>query len=265
MRSGFDSGPNGTRARQLVCEAVTLSFAAPADQHAAGHPALNGVTLTVHAGEIVGLVGRNGAGKSTLIRTAAGLLAPDAGTVRVFGYDPLVAAAEVMRHTGFLLSDPSLFAYLTASETLAVIADMHGLHGDAAATHVADALALVGLEAASDRRVSDYSTGMAKRLALACALLPAPALLVLDEPFESLDPIVVRRLTRDLRTRRTAGTGVLLSSHLLGTVAGLCDRVVLLDGGRVIAEGAVPALITAHAPADEPTLDGAYAALVGDA
>lgn len=142
---------------------------------------------------------------------------------------------------------------------------MHGLHGDTAARRVADTVALVELEDASTQRVGDYSTGMAKRLALACALLPERSLLVLDEPFESLDPLMVRRLARTLRARRDAGTAVLLSSHLLAMVAELCDRVVLSDRGRLLAEGTVPALVASHAPADEPTLDAAYAALVGDA
>lgn len=249
----------------LACEALTVRYAAAADTIEANQAALADVSLAVHSGEIVGLVGRNGAGKSTLIRTAAGLLAPSAGTVRVVGRDPARETAEIMRHAGFLLSEPALFAYLSAAETLAVVADQHGLGGDGAARRVAELLALVELEEVRDRRVGGYSTGMAKRLALACALLPAPSLLVLDEPFESLDPLVVRRLTRALGARRDDGVGVLLSSHLLATVAELCDRVVLIDRGRVLAEGTVPGLISAHAPADEPTLDGAYAALIGEA
>ena len=157
-----------------------------------------------------------------------------------------------------------MFAYLSAAEMLAVVADQHGLRGDGASRVVAEMLALVELEDVRDKRVGDYSTGMAKRLALACAMLASPVLLVLDEPFESLDPLVIRRLTRALAARRGDGVGVLLSSHLLTTVAGLCDRVVLIDCGRVLAEGTVSELIAAHAPADEPTLDGAYAALVGE-
>jgi ABC-2 type transport system ATP-binding protein len=184
--------------------------------------------------------------------------------VRVVGRDPAAEPVAVMQHAGFLLADPALFAYLTAAETLAFVADVHGLEDDAAARRIADVLTLVELDDVRDRRAGEYSTGMAKRLALACALLPDPPLLVLDEPFESLDPLVVRRLSRALRARRDAGTGVLLSSHLLGAVAGLCDRVVLVDRGRVLADGTVAMLIAAHAPDDEQTLDGAYAALVGD-
>lgn len=247
----------------LACESLTVRYAPHGDGHDPGRAALDAVTLAVRPGEIVGLVGRNGAGKSTLIRTAAGLLAPDAGTVRVVGLDPLVARDTVMREVGFLLADPALFAYLSAAETLAVVADLHGLRGVVAERRVAETLALVELEGARDRRAGAYSTGMAKRLALACAFLPDHALLVLDEPFESLDPLILRLLSRALRARREAGAGVLLSSHLLGTVAGLCDRVVLVERGRMLADGTVSALIAAHAPADEPTLDGAYAALIG--
>lgn len=249
----------------LACDGLTVRYASADDTEAAQRAALADVTLAVHPGEIVGLVGRNGAGKSTLIRTAAGLLAPSAGSVRVVGREPGVDAAEIMRHAGFLLSDPALFAYLSAAETLAVVADLHGLNGDSGARRVNEMLTLVELEDVRDQRVADYSTGMAKRLALACAMLPAPSLLVLDEPFESLDPLVVRRITRALAAQREHGVGVLLSSHLLATVADLCDRVVLIDRGRVLAEGTVSGLIAAHAPANEPTLDGAYAALVGEA
>ncbi|MBK8249891.1 MAG: ABC transporter ATP-binding protein [Gemmatimonadetes bacterium] len=248
----------------LACEGLTVRYVAASDVMDADKPALADVSLAVHPGEIVGLVGRNGAGKSTLIRTAAGLLAPTGGMVRVVGRDPATEPAEVMRHAGFLLSDPALFAYLSAAETLAVVADQHGLEGEVAARRVAELLTLVELEEVRDRRVGGYSTGMAKRLSLACALLPTPSLLVLDEPFESLDPLVVRRLTRALGAQRDGGVGVLLSSHLLATVAELCDRVVLIDRGRVLAEGTVPGLIAAHAPAGEATLDGAYAALIGD-
>jgi ABC-type multidrug transport system ATPase subunit len=248
----------------LACDGLTVRYASAHDAEAL-RAALADVTLAVHTGEIVGLVGRNGAGKSTLIRAAAGFIVPSAGSVRVVGRDPAVDAAAVMRDAGFLLSDPALFAYLTAAETLAVVADQHGLRDDIALRRVAEMLALVELEDVRDKRVGEYSTGMAKRLAVACAMLPAPSLLVLDEPFESLDPLVVRRLTRALAARRDDDVGVLLSSHLLATVADLCDRVVLIDRGRVLAEGTVSALIAAHAPANEPTLDGAYAALVGEA
>jgi ABC-type multidrug transport system ATPase subunit len=250
---------NASRTPLLSCDGLTVRYAAAQDSGDAQRAALEDVTLAVFPGEILGLVGRNGAGKSTLIRAAAGLLAPSAGTVRVVGRDPGVDAPEIMRHAGFLLSDPALFAYLSAAETLAVVADQHGLRGNLSAQRVTEMLAMVELEDVRDQRAGDYSTGTAKRLALACAMLPAPSLLVLDEPFD------VRRLTRALAAQREEGVGVLLSSHLLSTVADLCDRVVLIDRGRVLSQGTVPELIASHAPANEQTLDGAYAALVGEA
>ncbi|MCU0622747.1 MAG: ABC transporter ATP-binding protein [Gemmatimonadaceae bacterium] len=258
-----NDGPSQTPL--VVCRELTVCYGASRSDSGSvvmPPPALDAVTLEVRPGEIVGLVGRNGAGKSTLIRTLAGLLVPDAGAVRVAGYDPAVTPELVMRAAGFLLDEPALFAYLTAAELLALVADAHGIAPVDAAQRVDETLALLELTAVRDRRAGEYSTGTAKRLALACALLPDPRLLVLDEPFESLDPLVVRRVVHILRSRRDAGKGVLLSSHLLATVAGLCDRVVLVDGGRILAHGAVSALVEAHAPADEPTLDGAYAALV---
>lgn len=229
----------------------------------APRPALAGVSLAVRAGTVCGLVGRNGAGKSTLIRAAAGLVVPDAGAVRVFGRDPARERVATMRDAGFLLADPALFAYLSAAETLAFVAECHGMPRRAARARAEALLDLFDLRDAGDRWAAEYSTGTAKRLAVAAALAHDPRLLVLDEPFESLDPLAVRALRAALRARADAGAAVLVSSHLLAAVESLCDEVALLERGRVLAAGGAAAVVAAHAPASERTLEGAYVRLVG--
>jgi len=243
----------------LACDGVEVRFPG------APRPALAGVSLALRSGTLCGLVGRNGAGKSTLVRCAAGLVVPDAGAVRVFGRDPVRERVAVMRAAGFLLADPALFAYLDAAETLAFVAEAHGMSPAAARARAAALIDLLDLHDAGDRRAAEYSTGTAKRLALAAALAHDPPLLVLDEPFESLDPMAVRALRAELRARADAGAAVLVSSHLLAAVESVCDDVVVLERGRVLAAGPTAAVVAAHAPDPERTLEGAYARLVAGA
>ena len=201
--------------------------------------ALDEVGFDVPAGSLTGLIGRNGAGKSTVIRILAGLLKPDgaAATVRVHGCVPTEHRPQVTAATGFLLSDPALFPYLTAAETLDFIGRAFGLDRSVVARRAADLIAFFDLEDAADRIVDDFSTGMRKRLAIAAAMIHAPPLLVLDEPFESLDPLMVRALKRLLLEYVAGGGTILLSSHLIDAVEEICDRVVILERGRLVGAG----------------------------
>lgn len=201
--------------------------------------ALERVGFHVPQGSITGLIGRNGAGKSTTIRVLAGLLTPDGedADVEVFGLDPAVAGPRIRARTGYLLADPAVFAYLTARETLGFIVEAYGLPRPVAARRTASLLAFFELEDAADRVVDGFSTGMRKRLELAAALIHAPPLLVLDEPFESLDPLMVRSLKQLLRHYSAGGGTTLLSSHLIDAVDEICERIVILEAGRVVAAG----------------------------
>ncbi len=201
-----------------------------------GVRALDGVSLRVPRGSVTGLIGRNGAGKSTAIRVLAGILPPDAGEVEVAGRGLEDGREEILRRTGFLLAEPALFAYLTPRETLLFLAESCGVEGGEGARRVEELLAFWELGDAADRLVEGFSTGMQKRLALAAAMVHAPELLVLDEPFESLDPLTVRALKRLLGRFAAAGGSVLLSSHLLDAVEEVCDRVVILEAGRVVVD-----------------------------
>jgi ABC-2 type transport system ATP-binding protein len=200
-------------------------------------PTLSDVSLGVSRGSITGLVGRNGAGKSTLIKVLCGLLVPEHGSVDVLGQPRPVNPGDMMRDTGWLLSEPALFQYLTASETLTFLAKTYGLDDRTAAKRMSDLLQFFELDEHHERLADELSTGTAKRLALACAMIHAPRLLVLDEPFESLDPLMVRRLRQALVAYAKRGGSVLLSSHLLEVVQDICDHVYILEQGRVVFDG----------------------------
>jgi ABC-2 type transport system ATP-binding protein len=201
--------------------------------------AVDGVSLTVGRGEVVGLLGPNGAGKTTVIKILLSLVRPDAGEVMLLGrpsHEPQSRAK-----VGYL---PELFRYqpwLTAAEVLA-------LHARLTRVPVAekDLLAQVGLEKRAGDRVGGFSKGMQQRLGLAVALVARPELVVLDEPTSALDPIG-RADVRDLvLTLKERGVAVLLNSHLIGEVERVCDRVVILDRGQVAAAGTLPELLGAR-------------------
>jgi ABC-2 type transport system ATP-binding protein len=226
--------------------------------------ALDDVSFAVPLGGITGLVGRNGAGKSTSIRVLAGLLPPDeAAVVEVLGHAVADNGREARAETGYLLAEPALFPYLTPRETLRFLAEAYGLAPDVAAARAEELIAYFGLDEAADRLVEGFSTGMTKRLALAAALVHAPRLLILDEPFESLDPLMVRAL-KQLLTRYVAGGGsVLLSSHLLDAVEEICDHIVIVEQGRVVADAPkATARARAEAELGSGSLEELYASVV---
>lgn len=222
--------------------------------------ALDGVDLVVPAGSVTGLIGRNGAGKSTSIRLLAGLLRPHAGEARVLGRPALADGVEIKRRAGFLLSEPALFAYLTPRETLRFVAEACGVPAAEGARRTEELLALFELDGAAERLVAGFSTGMLKRLGIAAAMVHAPDVLVLDEPFESLDPLIVRTLKRVLAEYAAAGGTVLLSSHLIDAVDQLCDRIAILERGRVVVAGRTDEAKARVAG----TLEELYASVVDD-
>ena len=201
--------------------------------------AVDGVSFTVGRGEIVGLLGPNGAGKTSVIKILLGLVRPDAGEVLLLGRP--APAPESRARVGYL---PELFRYqpwLTAAEVLALHVRLVGVA--VSAEERRESLAAVGLADRAPDRVGGFSKGMQQRLGLAVALVARPELVVLDEPTSALDPLGradVRDLLLSLRAR---GIAVLLNSHLIGEVERVCDRVVILDKGRVAASGTLPELL----------------------
>jgi ABC-2 type transport system ATP-binding protein len=196
--------------------------------------AVAGVDVTVQPGDVYGYLGPNGAGKTTSLRMMLGLIQPTAGEVRLFGRDPVVDPVSALDGVAGFVEDPAFYPYLSGRANLELLADLDG-GGDGG--RVAEALAIVELTGRAGDRVRGYSHGMRQRLGLAAALVRRPRLLVLDEPTTGLDPAGMR----DMRAlvRRLAGEGitVLLSSHLMGEVEALCNRVAILRGGRVRYEG----------------------------
>ena len=211
---------------------------------------LRRVSLEIEAGELFGLLGPNGAGKTTLLKVLATLVEPDAGRIRVCGFD---IATESLRVRGCLGSVPpeerSLFWRLTARENLELFASLHGLRTDEGARRAAELLALVGLDGTADRMVGQFSSGMRQRLLIARSLISAPRVLLLDEPTRSLDPVAARDLRGFLRDElcRRRGLTVLLATHDPDEALHLCDRVGILHEGRLLALGAAAELARVHA------------------
>jgi ABC-2 type transport system ATP-binding protein len=211
-----------------------LSISGLHKRYRGGRVALRGVDMAIRAGELVGLLGPNGAGKSTLVKTVCGLVRASGGSVSVFG-DPAGSTAA-RRRIGYLAETFRYPAWCTGDELLRLHQRLAGSDGGAAER--AELLERVGLPEAAALRVEAMSKGMQQRLGLAQALVGRPELLLLDEPTSALDP-VGRRLVRDvLGELRDAGTAVLLNSHLLSEVELVCDRVVIIRRGEVVAQGA---------------------------
>jgi ABC-2 type transport system ATP-binding protein len=201
--------------------------------------AVEDVSLEVGRGEVVGLLGPNGAGKTTVIKMLLGLVRPDAGEAMVLGRSAADPAARA--RVGYL---PELFRYqpwLSAAEVLALHVRLSGI--DVPAREQRDCLALVGLADRADDRVGGFSKGMQQRLGLAVALVAGPELVVLDEPTSALDPLGRADVRDIVLAVKARGVAVLLNSHLIGEVERVCDRVVILDRGRVAASGTLAELL----------------------
>jgi ABC-2 type transport system ATP-binding protein len=195
--------------------------------------ALDGVSLCVAPGEVVGLLGANGAGKSTLIRTIAGLQPPDAGTVVVAGIDLWARPVEGKRRLGYAPEDPAFHEELSADEYLAFVSAVRGLDPAAARARWESLAAALGLAERRGEPLRQYSHGMRKKVALAAAVAHRPPVLLCDEALEGLDASAALAAKRELRALASAGTAVLFSSHVTETIERLCDRVVVLHRGRV--------------------------------
>jgi ABC-2 type transport system ATP-binding protein len=199
--------------------------------------AVDGVNLRVRAGTFFGFLGPNGAGKSTTIKMLTGLLAPTSGRVRVLGLDVAAGPTEVKRRIGVVPEDLNLFERLTGAEMLAFTGRMYGLGRDEIASRSRELLELMELDSEPRRLVVEFSHGMKKKLALACALIHRPEILFLDEPFEGVDAIASRTL-KDLLSRLTSrGLTVFLTSHVLEIVERLCTDIAIISEGRLVAEG----------------------------
>jgi ABC-2 type transport system ATP-binding protein len=203
--------------------------------------AVDHLDLNIAAGQVYGLLGPNGSGKSTTIKLLLGLLEPTAGECRVFGVPG--ARVESRRDVGYLPESPYFYRHLTGRELVSFYARICGLNGASLAARADEVIAWVGLSAAADRRVGTYSKGMLQRIGLAQALVHDPRLVILDEPTAGVDPLGAAAMCELVLQLKARGKTVLITSHLLAQIEDICDRVAILDHGRLILEGAVRDLV----------------------
>jgi ABC-2 type transport system ATP-binding protein len=224
--------------------------------------AVDHVDLTVSAGDVYGYLGPNGAGKTTSLRMLLGLIRPDEGSAKLFGRDPLLEGARALDGVAGFVEAPRFYPYLSGRRNLELVA---ALDGDGAAGRIDEALDTVDLADRARDKVGGYSHGMRQRLGIAGALLRAPRLLLLDEPTTGLDPAGMRDMRALVRRLADQGMTVLLSSHLMGEVEELCDRVAIVGSGRLLYEGSLADLIASAAGRYElRTTDDARAAAIAE-
>nr|WP_245977292.1 ABC transporter ATP-binding protein [Cryobacterium soli] len=201
--------------------------------------AVAGVDLEVRSGSFYGIVGPNGAGKTTTLSMITGLLRPDSGSIHVHGIDVWADPVAAKRTIGVLPDRLRLFDRLTGAQLLYYSGVLRGLESETVRTRSADLAAAFGLEGALNRLVADYSAGMTKKIALACAMIHSPRVLVLDEPFESVDPVSAVNVTEILQRYVAAGGTVILSSHGMDLIQRVCDHVAIIVQGSVLASGTI--------------------------
>jgi sodium transport system ATP-binding protein len=239
----------------IALERLAKAFGKRRDVHA-----VRDVTFDAPNGAITGLLGPNGAGKTTLLRMIATLVVPDAGQAQVDGLDAVADRYAVRARIGVLSDARGLYARLTARENVRYYGALHGLSGAPLEERTDALFATLGLSPIADRRVAGFSQGERMKVAIARALVHDPHTILLDEPTNGLDIMSVRMLRTELRALRAQGKCLLFSSHVMQEVAALCDRIVVLSQGRVVAEGTASELI---ARAGTSGLEDAFVALLG--
>jgi ABC-2 type transport system ATP-binding protein len=223
--------------------------------------AVNAIDLAVPTGSLYGFLGPNGAGKSTTIKCLTGLLRPTSGTMTILGMDPLADPVAVKRRIGVVPEDLALFDRLTAQETLAFVAQVHGIDRATTRRRTADLLDVMDLTASGTTIVTDFSHGMRKKLSLAAALLPAPKLLFLDEPFEGIDAVASRQMKDLLLSFVARGGTIFLTSHILEIVERLSTHIGVIAKGTIVAQGTIAHL--REGGASGLTLEELFIGLVG--
>ncbi|MBE1490507.1 ABC transporter ATP-binding protein [Plantactinospora soyae] len=219
--------------------------------------AVDAIDLRVPQGSFYGLVGQNGAGKTTTLSMAVGLLRPDGGTARIFGADVWSAPDEAKALVGVLPDGLAMPERLTGREVLTFLGLLRGMPRDEVLRRADELLDVLELSGADGTLVIEYSTGMRKKIGLATALLHAPRLLVLDEPFEAVDPVSAATIKTILRGFVRGGGSIVLSSHVMALVEQLCDHVAVVDAGRVAAAGTLDEVRGSR------SLEDTFVALVG--
>jgi ABC-2 type transport system ATP-binding protein len=233
-------------------------------------PAVDGLELTVRAGEFYALVGPNGAGKTTTLRMIAGLIRPDAGTIRVAGVDALAEPVAAKRVMAWISDEPMIYDKLTPEEYLEFVAGLWGIAPALAQSRAQELLDWLGLKANADERCEGLSKGMRQKVALAGALVHEPRVIVLDEPLTGLDAGSARQAKTVLRERVRAGGTVVMTTHILEVAERMADRIGVIARGRLIAEGTLDELRlqagtkSDAGASDDATLEDTFLTLVAE-
>lgn len=221
--------------------------------------AVDDLTLTLEAGSFLGLLGRNGAGKSTTLKMITGLFAPTSGTIRVLGIDLASDPIGVKRQIGVMPEDMALLDMLTGPQYLRFVARMYGLDDATADLRAGELMHKLDLAPGPRALIGDYSFGMKKKVALSAALIHAPKVLFLDEPFEGIDPVTSRTIKEILIALQSKGTSIVLTSHILEIVERLCPLIAVLDHGKLVGFGTQEELMKGG------TLEQTFVDMVGGA
>lgn len=222
--------------------------------------AIQSLDLNIQPGEIVGLLGPNGAGKTTTLRVLTGMIQPTSGSASVAGFDVARHPVEVKKRVGYVPETGALFEHLSAGEYLNLVATLHKMEDEEAATRIEKFLRLFGLFEDREKRMHTFSKGLRQRVVICAALLSNPEVLLLDEPLEGLDAttaLIVKDLLAELAAQ---GRTILMCTHVLEMVERLCPRLVIINGGKLIVDGTANEII---ARARTDSLESAFAALTG--
>jgi ABC-2 type transport system ATP-binding protein len=220
--------------------------------------AVDGLNLTVPRGCFFGFLGPNGAGKSTTIRMLTGLIPPNSGTIELLGMPMPAQGLEIKKRIGLVPDESLLFDRLTGSEFLEFVGRMYGLERPVARERARALLDLFELETSSRKLIAEYSKGMRKRVAMAASLIHHPDLFLMDEPFEGVDAVGARLMKDILVDQVQRGATIFLTSHVLEVVERLCDRVAIINEGRIVTEGTIDEL-----RAGSETLEDVFVRVVG--
>ncbi len=199
--------------------------------------ALNDVTLSVNTGEVRGLLGPNGSGKSSLMKTIMGLTKPSYGAIQVLGYDVRASPMDIKKIVGYVPESPRLYEFLTATEYLDFIADVRGLPYEQKKERIARFVDALDLEGKQGDMISSYSQGMKQKVAIIGALLHRPRVLLMDEPLNGLDPKSAKLVKELIHGFAKEGVSVIFSTHILEIAEAICDKLTILQAGKILAEG----------------------------
>lgn len=222
--------------------------------------ALNGVNTTIGKGEVRGLLGANGSGKSTLMKILLGLIKPDNGLVTVEGMDPVTSAVAVRQIVGYVPETPRLYDFLSGIEYLDFVADLHGLAVETKKQKIDEYLAAFELKEQGNDLISGYSMGMRQKIAISAALLSRPRVLILDEALNGLDPRTAKIVKDTITKLASDGVTVLFSTHVLEIAEAICQKITILDKGRILAEGSMNEL---RRQASASNLENIFLSLTG--